>query len=93
MTDGEDRADARGWQPIETAPKDGSSVMLAREDDDFSWVCEGHWDRAGLHSGWYAANTHWTDATGDALDPTHWQPLPAPPRPAEGGPSPHKEGE
>ncbi len=67
-----------GWQPIESAPKDGTSVLgffpvlvgyTARQD-----VVPMHW------SGW--GGGIWANSTsGHNIDnaPTHWQPLPAPP--------------
>lgn len=70
------------WQPIETAPKDGRHVLLAVADDPPAYVCEAYFDPdGGPEGGWYMANTHWTDAyDGRLWNPTHWQPLPAPPK-------------
>lgn len=57
------------WQPIETAPKDGTRIIVIPYGDIFdlsvSWFIEGD-DR------W--ANWHWIEA------PTHWMPLPKPPK-------------
>ncbi len=66
------------WQPIETAPKDQTRVLLFWDGK----VCEGYWnvndgaigvgDRANWHKPglsrppWYCG-------------PSHWMPLPAPP--------------
>lgn len=55
------------WQPIETAPKDGTQVLLATVRGDW---CKYHLGRyaAGYLSGmWVAGN--------DMPEPTHWQPL------------------
>lgn len=61
------------WQPIETAPKDGRSVMTfapdAKEPMDVSLFIEDA-DIPGSGEG------TWRD---DGRDPTHWQPLPPPP--------------
>lgn len=60
------------WQPIETAPKDGT-VLLGYENKagvemfTFRW-CE--------HRGWIS-EIPWGDW--DRVDPTHWMPLPEPP--------------
>ena len=63
------------WQPIETAPKDGTYVILMRLDNELACeVCGGSWNlfpkqgEEGLH-GFNA----WLD------NPTHWMPLPSPP--------------
>lgn len=64
------------WRPIDTAPKDGSHVMLG--DAPEQYVCEGYYEEDG-DRGWYMANTHWTDAYDGRVYPTHWQPLPSPP--------------
>ena len=78
------------WQPIETAPKDGSMVLLlefTNLDDYNTQVSVGLW--TDLHAG-HVVNDEmvWADwAAGlneddewSALNPTHWMPLPEPPR-------------
>lgn len=58
------------WQPIETAPKDGSYVQLYRPETQFI----GYY--GGINSGWII------NAPGLSAiypPPTHWQPLPDPP--------------
>jgi hypothetical protein len=103
--DYEDRAiallETRGWQPIETAPKDGTPVLLTggelgedigvRQDPRViaRWVplappglrqedltipieqLEHGWIYAWFDSGYGWITYH---------NPTHWQPLPEPPR-------------
>ncbi|WP_424441089.1 DUF551 domain-containing protein [Parvibaculum sp.] len=58
------------WQPIETAPKDGTKILLTGPHDAngrYMEVC-GYWkDRFPVT---------WMDGHGE---PTHWMPLPAPP--------------
>ena len=92
------------WQPIETAPTDGSAVIL---------YCPGmcHWHRldgmpdivTGIFCkdrfppAWYSDYgdiDHGYESTGayfehEPLSPTHWAPLPAPPNEKEPG---HPEG-
>ena len=64
------------WQPIESAPKDGPPVLIATADG-FVGEARYHEDE----DGWWWANTHPTDATdGSAERPTHWMPLPDPPK-------------
>jgi len=76
--------DANGWYPIETAPKDGTKVLLYRQ----GWLVIGRWND-NRHA--RRANPFW-DAEDARLkgwnwarknDPTHWQPLPGLPE-AEG---------
>lgn len=60
-----------GWQPIETAPKDGYDILVSR-----SYLGEpvrlAFWDeaRGGQWSIWPGR---------ECIDPTHWMPLPSPP--------------
>lgn len=60
----------RGWQPIETAPKDGSHVQLYRPEIQFV----GYY--GGADSGW-RINAPGLPAMWP--QPTHWRPLPAAP--------------
>lgn len=58
-----------GWQPIDTAPKDGRKVLCGRAAVR---------PYIGL---WDSGNSEWIESGGYALarDPTHWMPLPLPP--------------
>jgi len=60
------------WQPIETAPKDGSSILLWNGD----FVASGAWEPWPVdgHIMHRATDHDWT-----CDDPTHWMPLPDPP--------------
>ena len=76
------------WQPIKTAPKDGSTILLGNE--------HGCWAARYLHvypSG-YRPDDPWASMMlnhehmrkGGVLHfapPTHWMPLPAPPKETE----------
>ena len=75
----------QGWQPIETAPKDGSSIWLwnGREmivgwwetsrpfpnSDHFNDWCSGH-ETAGIYEAGFTR----------VYGPTHWMPLPEAPK-------------
>lgn len=62
-----------GWRSIESAPKDGTRVLVV----DGGAVGEAWFDS---DYGWYWEHTHWTDAVGPgSIMPTHWMPLPSPP--------------
>ena len=59
------------WQPIETAPKDGSEIVVAAFDEGkMLW-----WHKA-WRGGYY-----W-NVRGGACKPTHWLPFPKPPKSA-----------
>ena len=69
------------WQPIDTAPKDGTSVLLCvapfkplvgRFDRRLGWV-DFDEDEDSLRSLWIEEGTDY--------EPTHWMPLPPPPDP------------
>ena len=60
------------WQPIETAPKDGTEIILC----DMNWPrVDGYRPRKiGLfYAGKWLIN-------GGSWEPTHWMPLPPPPQ-------------
>ena len=71
----EQERDAARWQPIETAPRDGTLIDLwaGERIANCAWnvpsKCWG--ERIGVGSGW----KYWAVV----LDPTHWMPLPAAP--------------
>ena len=74
------------WQPIETAPRDGTPVLL--------WDLWSPWKELPCNvvvARWFINEkfTYWQlvdSATADeypgnnAIDPTHWMPLPEPPK-------------
>jgi hypothetical protein len=55
------------WQPIETAPRDGTTVL--------AWCDE--WKHA--RTAWAYESDQWQAAPPSIFQPTHWMPLPAPP--------------
>jgi hypothetical protein len=67
------RAQSVSWQPIETAPKDGTQILaFAHERRGYFGVAQ-----------WAEAQPAFKDVAGwfwdYAIRPTHWMPLPAPP--------------
>ena len=66
------------WQPIETAPRDGDTVLLCVQGH----VTVGGWlDRAAQDIEEYepGAWEGWWTLDADEGEPTHWMPLPSPP--------------
>jgi Protein of unknown function (DUF551) len=64
------------WQGMETAPRDGSVILLA-DNDGYVAACWWHADQRGF----WEANSHPVDYCDKSFDaPTHWMPLPAPPK-------------
>jgi hypothetical protein len=61
------------WNPIETAPKDGTPMLLCwwQDEADVLPVTSGFWSRLSEH--WFS------ETSGHKCNPTHWMPLPAPP--------------
>ena len=67
------------WQPIETAPKDGTPLLLAsRSDVGPNYTAVGVWDCDSAEEGGQCWRDRIFDA--DQLAPTHWMPLPDPPK-------------
>lgn len=62
------------WLPIESAPRDGTVVMLG-------YLPNWRMDRLVYEGRWCAEQQCWTSVNGFQLhtDATHWMPLPAPP--------------
>jgi hypothetical protein len=73
-------AATHGWQPIETAPRDGREIILGSV---YGFTCAGFWsDTPNYWSdyGWFEESDRAAcDATRKPFAPTHWQPLPEPP--------------
>ena len=63
-----------GWRPIESAPRDGSYILVWNRKE--AVVAYGY-EHDGL--------TYWWDAYSQSVpvNATHWQPLPPAPRPAD----------
>jgi len=77
------------WQPIETAPKDGTDIIVGF-DCASVWIIHIAWYRDGSPNtgcdgpediGWwsYVTNSVGQDMLTGHRTPTHWMPLPAPP--------------
>lgn len=61
-------ASGEGWRPIETAPKDGTRLLLCnrrKENRPYPIMADGYWCK-GIWVWCYPFS-----------DPTHWLPLPA----------------
>ena len=61
------------WQPIETAPKDGTRIIVCRKSTNkyIPMVGEDRWGEFGGAHCWARSNSE--------TEPTHWMPLPQPP--------------
>ena len=61
------------WQPIETAPKDRTTVLVYEPSHPSSLIDDGFVDAA------YFNGAVWQSGFGYP-EPTHWMPLPEPPK-------------
>lgn len=61
------------WQPIATAPKDGTRVLVAAPSH---LTMIGAWLEKRVT---YMEGKWWSNNAPIIPDPTHWQPLPEPP--------------
>lgn len=66
------------WQPIETAPKTGVVVILGHPGSASETAA---WYGDGNVPGWYSEDS-WKSQFNSwvAFPPTHWMPLPEPPK-------------
>ncbi len=74
------------WQPIETAPKDGTPVLLFAPDDVPQIVvgyAYKHSSRADVF--WIYMDEALANISPGGADPTHWMPLPTPPEDQSNG--------
>jgi hypothetical protein len=92
------------WRPIETAPKDGQSILIGWQDQECGWQTRCAWWDVQFDLKWDEEKEGsyyrpaWTDARimsfnyeeTYSYEPTHWMPLPPPP-PTE--PAPQSVGE
>lgn len=60
------------WQPISTAPRDGSDILAYQRVADKDRILTMRYDRTGKT---FCTNVH----SFVAFDPSHWMPLPKPP--------------
>jgi len=59
------------WQPIETAPKDGTRILLFHPDR--------HEELQIMIGKWHAGHELWENEGVFSCGMTHWKPLPLPP--------------
>ena len=58
------------WQPMSTAPKDGTSILLFEAQEGTAGIVRlSRWRDDTIPAGW----------TGSERAPSHWLPLPLPP--------------
>ena len=87
---------APAWQPIETAPQDGRTVLLGYFNSHGKWrTLRGQWfSQAEIDDTWKEPDTGepgWYETVVESDDipnvwrccPTHWMPLPAAPQTKE----------
>lgn len=78
------------WQPIETAPKNGTEVFVYVPGESLyptvaSYKSGEYWkaeygDEAYMEAGWYWSFGYPSDFHEEPVEPTHWMPLPEPPK-------------
>jgi hypothetical protein len=69
------------WQPIATAPRDGTMILLAWFDDDRVVIgCWRQFKTKSARSGWIGSSNSGAWGLVNGRDPSHWRALPEPPR-------------
>lgn len=75
------------WQSIETAPKDGTEVLVydaGMIEAGMSTIQQAYWHRDRR----YLSGGEWRVSALHRSEPSHWMPLPSPPVPATPASSP-----
>lgn len=67
------------WQPIETAPKDGTHILIWEFEGNAA-VVECYYSTEDGWEGWIYADTLLADSCPDGPDADFWMPLPEPPK-------------
>jgi hypothetical protein len=77
-------AEARVWQPIETAPKDGEWLICwdGKKVQPLTWISDTY---STDYTGWAYGLADWGGTLYEGYneverEPTHWMPLPPPPK-------------
>ena len=71
------------WKPIETAPKDGTDVILLWKGSvEFGWYNVQRNPKFGEWSFYFSGSAAYSASNRDpnCPNPTHWMPLPDPPK-------------
>lgn len=82
------------WKPIESAPKDGTRVLIYMPEASRQKVQEAYWAKPwedALDEQCFWSTPHGPAGRGYTILPkavTHWTPLPAPPTAPEGAEKP-----
>jgi hypothetical protein len=75
-SDGQGMSD---WQPIDTAPKDGTWMLLRGESGYIGrpyLAHVGRWMQTDDRGGWWEQSEDAYFADSNSMQPTHWMPLP-----------------
>lgn len=67
-----DALDGMTWQPIETAPKDGTEILVFRQYE-YGQTILPHYEVVRWEGEWLYAGEY-------SIAATHWTPLPPPPK-------------
>ena len=70
-----------GWQPIDTAPKDGTHILLYRSNEHCS-ISEAFWRQDVFKIAYEWGGHGWSYPKED--QPTHWMPMPSSPTATSG---------
>jgi len=71
-----DRLTAQGWQPIETAPRDYTRILVFSNRGVFAVEFDPSW---GADGWWLCVDGKHDEYPLRGNAPTHWMPLPSPP--------------